>query len=245
MRTRWLSNPYRRGEDDLGPIYGVQWRAWPVYKLIERNTPAYKARLADARARGYQCLGVIEEIDEEGRTTRALMHRKVDQLRECLHTIIHNPGDRRILFHSWNVAQLEEMALPSCPTLWQFHVNQERHELSLNLFIRSSDIGLGLVWNCAEAAALLHLVARLTGYKARWLSMMLGDAHIYENQIEMLREQLTREPFPLPTLVISERVPSYQATGVCEPEWLESVEPRDFWLEGYEHHPPLSAAMAV
>ena len=106
-------------------------------------------------------------------------------------------------------------------------------------------MGLGAPFNLCEAAVLLSLVARLTGYEPRWLSYFIGDAHIYENQLDMLREQLTREPFASPRLRISERVPAYAATGRYEPEWLERVEPDDFTLVDYRHHSPLTAPMAV
>ena len=100
-------------------------------------------------------------------------------------------------------------------------------------------------FNIAEGAALLHLVARLTGYKPRWFSYFIGDAHIYENHMEMVQEQLKRDPLPLPQLQINSRVPSFAETGKYEPEWLEKIEPSDFTLEGYQHHAPLTAPMAV
>lgn len=100
-------------------------------------------------------------------------------------------------------------------------------------------------FNMAEGAALLHLVGRLTGYVPKWFTYFIADVHIYENHIEMLQEQLKREPYPLPTLKISDRVPDYAKTGEFTPEWLELVESTDFILEGYRHHEPLTAAMAV
>jgi len=239
----WLASPYRLALDDLGPVYGVQWRQWPAYKLVDPALPQAERQVADALARGYVRLG--EFVDATDGRPRVLLYKAVDQLRQCLDTIIANPGDRRILFHGWNWAQLEEMALPPCHLLYQFLANAGSRELSLCLYVRSNDIGLGTPFNLAEGAALLHLVARLTGYEARWFSYFIGDAHIYENHVEMLQEQLRREPLPLPTLRLSERVPDYARTGVYQPEWLAQVEPADFALEGYRHHPPLSAAMAV
>ncbi|MFW9594944.1 MAG: thymidylate synthase, partial [Macromonas sp.] len=174
-----------------------------------------------------------------------LLYKAIDQLRQCLDTIVQNPSDRRILFHGWNWAQLEEMALPPCHLLYQFLPNVEKREISLCLYVRSNDLGLGAPFNLTEGAALLHLVGRLTGYTPRWFSYFIGDAHIYENHLPMVQEQLQREPFPAPRLVISDRVPDYAQTGEDAPEWLELVEPGDFSLEGYQHHPPLTAAMAV
>lgn len=238
---QWLANPYRLRVDDLGPVYGMQWREWPAYKLIDPNLLQGRSQIADAQGKGYRQLGVVED----GGQTKVLLYKAIDQLRQCLDTIINDPGNRRILFHGWNWAQLEEMALPPCHLLYQFLVNEAEREISVCLYIRSNDIGLGAPFNLTEAAALLHLVGRLTGYKARWLTYFIGDAHIYENHLDMLQQQLQREPYPAPKLVISDRVPDYAVTGYYQPEWLDKVEPGDFWLEGYQHHPPLTAPMAV
>jgi len=234
----WLANPYRTDPDWLGEIYGYQWRAWPAYKLLDADNAA---QVHDALARGFRPLA---RIDDAGRA-KLLLHKAIDQVRQCLDTIVANPTDRRILFHAWNCAELDQMALPPCHLLYQFLPNATARELSLCLYVRSNDIGLGAPFNLCEAAVLLSLVARLTGYVPRWLTYFIGDAHIYENQVEMLQAQLARTPYPPPRLVISDRVPSLAQTGRYEPEWLERVEPADFWLEDYRHHPPLTAPMAV
>lgn len=239
---QWLANPYRLEEGDLGPVYGIQWREWPAYKLIDTSLPHSAAQIDDALSRGYTQIGLVENA---GGATSALLYKAVDQLRACLDTIMKDPGSRRILFHGWNWAQLEEMALPPCHLLYQFLVNIEKREISLCLYIRSNDVGLGTPFNLTEGAALLHLVGRLTGYRPRWFTYFIGDAHIYENHVDMLREQLTREPFPAPRLVLSDRIPDYAETGKYEPEWLEKIEPGDFSLEGYQHHASLTAPMAV
>ena len=238
---QWLANPYRLQQDDLGPVYGVQWRQWPAYKLIDPNQVQGHAQIADALEHGYRQIGLVEQ---NGRNS-VLLYKAIDQLRQCLDTIISDPGNRRILFHGWNWAQLEEMALPPCHLLYQFLVNTATQEISLCLYIRSNDIGLGAPFNLVEGAALLHLVGRLTGYTARWFSYFIGDAHIYENHLEMLHQQLQREPLPAPRLVISDRIPDYKVTGNYEPEWLEKLEPDDFRLEDYQHHAALTAPMAV
>jgi thymidylate synthase len=241
---QWLANPYRLAPDDLGPVYGVQWRQWPAYKLIDLGLPSSTAQIADAVARGYLKLGLLGEAAAGGKE-QVLLYKPIDQLRQCLETIVNNPTDRRILFHGWNWAQLEEMALPPCHLLYQFLPNVEKREISLCLYVRSNDVGLGTPFNLTEGAALLHLVGRLTGYVPRWFTYFIGDAHIYENHVEMLQEQLKREPFPAPKLVLSDRVPNYLTTGKFEPEWLDMVEPSDFRLDQYQHHPPLTAPMAV
>jgi thymidylate synthase len=236
--AQWLANPYRLDTDALGEIYGYQWREWPAYKLLDA---ANVAQIADAVKRGYR---TVADVSDEG-TAKVLLHKAIDQLRQCLDTIRDRPADRRILFHAWNCAQLEQMALPPCHLLYQFLPNATRQEISLCLYVRSNDLGLGAPFNLCEAAVLLSLVGRLTGYAPRWLSYFIGDAHIYENQLEMLHEQLRREPYPSPRLVIAPRVPDFAATGRYEPEWLDRVVPDDFSLEDYRHHPPLTAPMAV
>jgi thymidylate synthase len=234
----WLANPYRQGEDDLGPVYGVQWRQWPAYKLLDADA---QAQIDDAQRRGFR---VVSTVSDQGRE-KVLLYKAIDQLRECLDTIAKNPGSRRILFHGWNCAELDAIALPACHLLYQFIPNASTREISLCLYIRSNDVGLGTPFNLAEGAALLHLVGRLTGYTPKWFTYFIGDAHIYENHLDMVKEQLTREPYPAPRLVISERVPEYARTGKYEPEWLEKIEPGDFSLENYVHHAPLTAPMAV
>ena len=238
--AQWLANPYRLADDDLGPVYGVQWREWPAYKLIDLALPQAGAQVADALARGYARIGTVG--DGAG---SVLLYKAVDQLRQCLDTIVNDPGNRRILFHGWNWAQIEEMALPPCHLLYQFLCNPSAREISLCLYIRSNDVGLGTPFNLTEGAALLTLVGRLTGYTPRWFTYFIGDAHIYENHVGMLQEQLRREPLPAPRLILSDRIPDYAVTGRYEPEWLERVEPGDFALDGYRHHPPLTAPMAV
>jgi thymidylate synthase len=235
---QWLDNPYRLGTDDLGPVYGVQWRQWPGYKVIDADQ---EGQLANAQKNGFT---IVAPIEENG-VKKVLLYKAIDQLRECLDTIVNNPSSRRILFHGWNPAVLDAVALPACHLLYQFIPNPSTKELSMCLYVRSNDLGLGTPFNLAEGAALMHLIARLTGYTPRWFTYFIGDAHIYENHMEMVQEQLTREPFPLPQLIISDRVPSFAQTGKYEPEWLEKIEPTDFALEGYQHHAPITAPMAV
>jgi thymidylate synthase len=236
--AQWLANPYRIEPDWLGEIYGYQWREWPAYKLLDATQ---SAQADDALARGYRLIG---RVVDEG-TEKLLLHKAIDQLRQCIDTIVATPTDRRILFHAWNCAQLEQMALPPCHLLYQFLPNTVNRELSLCLYVRSNDVGLGAPFNLCEAGVLLSLVGRLTGYAPRFLTYFIGDAHIYENQVDMLTEQLRREPYPLPRLAISDRIPQFAQTGRYEPEWLDRVEPGDFSLENYRHHPPLTAPMAI
>lgn len=236
--SQWLMNPYRKGTDDLGDIYGVQWRRWPAYKVL--LVSEYE-QIHDACQQGFK---IITKFIDSG-SERVLLYKAVDQLRQCLDTIIKNPSDRRIIFHGWNCAQLDQMALPPCHLLYQFLPNVVNKEISLCLYIRSNDLGLGAPFNIAEGAALLILVARLTGYTPKWFTYFIGDAHVYENHLDMLHEQLRRIPYPHPRLVLSNRISDYSETGKYEPDWLEKVEVSDFILEGYQYHPPITAPMAI
>jgi len=240
--AQWLSNPYREGDDDLGPVYGAQWRHWPAVKLLAEGR---QAAIARAEQDGYRHLATGVGPDPAAAGRWLVLYRTIDQVRDCLDRIHYQPGDRRILFHAWNPAQLEEMALPPCHLLYQFNVNATDGELNLCLYQRSVDTFLGLPWNLAEGAALLTLFARLTGYRPRWFTWFGADVHVYENHLDAVQTQLAREPYPLPTLRLAERIPALAETGRYEPEWLERVEPDDFVLEGYRHHPAIAAAMAV
>ncbi len=237
----WLDNPHRQGEDDLGPVYGAQWRQWPAYKVLPG---ADSQRIKAAFDAGYTYLGRLPSSGES-QVRDVVFYKAVDQLRQCLDTIIKNPSSRRILFHGWNCAQLEEMALPPCHLLYQFLVNQKTKELSMCLYIRSNDLGLGAPFNMIEAAALQHLVAHLTGYKPRWFTYFIADAHIYVNHVYMVHEMIARQPNEAPQLKISDRIPSFAETGFYLPELLDIIEPTDFELVGYNPHPAISAPMAV
>ncbi|MBA1214818.1 thymidylate synthase [Pseudomonas fulva] len=133
--AQWLANPFRQGHDDLGEIYGVQWRQWPGYKRIPLSN---RAAIEMAEKAGFRQIAQ----DEEDGVAFVILYKAIDQVRQCLDTIANDPGSRRILFHGWNCAQLDEMALPPCHLLYQFHPNVTTRELSLTLYIRSNDLGL-------------------------------------------------------------------------------------------------------
>ena len=120
----------------------------------------------------------------------------IDQIKEAIHTIQNNPDSRRIIVSAWNVADLPQMNLPPCHAFFQFYVANGK--LSLQLYQRSADIFLGVPFNIASYALLLMMVAQVTGLEAGDFVHTLGDAHIYNNHIEQVREQLSREPRALP-----------------------------------------------
>nr|MBP8843780.1 thymidylate synthase [Barnesiella sp.] len=125
----------------------------------------------------------------------------IDQIKEAIHTIQNNPDSRRIIVSAWNVADLPQMNLPPCHAFFQFYVANGK--LSLQLYQRSADIFLGVPFNIASYALLLMMVAQVTGLEAGDFVHTLGDAHIYNNHIEQVREQLSREPRDLPKMKLN------------------------------------------
>ena len=156
----------------------------------------------------------------------------IDQLSEAVETIRTNPDSRRIIVSAWNVADLPEMRLPPCHAFYQFYVADGR--LSLQLYQRSADIFLGVPFNIASYALLLMMVAQVTGLEAGDFVHTLGDAHIYTNHFEQVREQLSREPRQLPTMRINPDVKS-----------LFDFKYEDFTLENYNPHPHIKGVVAV
>ena len=155
-----------------------------------------------------------------------------DQIREAVETIKHNPDSRRIIVSAWNVADLPTMKLPPCHAMFQFYVADGR--LSLQLYQRSADCFLGVPFNIASYALLLQMMAQVTGLRAGDFVHTLGDAHLYLNHLDQARLQLTREPRPLPKMVINPAVDN-----------LFDFKYDDFTLEGYEPHPHIKADVSV
>ena len=149
-----------------------------------------------------------------------------------METIKHNPDSRRIIVSAWNVADLKRMNLPPCHALFQFYVVDGK--LSLQLYQRSADIFLGVPFNIASYALLLMMVAQVTGLEAGEFIHTLGDAHIYTNHFEQVREQLSREPRQLPTMRINPDVKS-----------IFDFKYEDFTLENYNPHPHIKGVVAV
>lgn len=156
----------------------------------------------------------------------------IDQIKEAIDTIQNNPDSRRIIVSAWNVADLPQMNLPPCHAFFQFYVANGK--LSLQLYQRSADIFLGVPFNIASYALLLMMVAQVTGLEAGDFVHTLGDAHIYNNHIEQVREQLSREPRALPTMKLNPNVKS-----------IFDFKYEDFNLTGYDPHPHIKGEVAV
>lgn len=155
-----------------------------------------------------------------------------DQLAEAIETIRTNPDSRRILVSAWNVGQLSEMKLPPCHILFQFYVAEGA--LSLQMYQRSADLFLGVPFNIASYALLLQMVAQVTGLEAGTFIHTTGDTHLYLNHLEQARTQLTREPRPLPRMILNPEVKN-----------IEDFTYEDFTLEDYDPWPAIKATVAV
>ena len=156
----------------------------------------------------------------------------IDQIKEAIDTIQNNPDSRRIIVSAWNVADLPQMNLPPCHAFFQFYVANGK--LSLQLYQRSADIFLGVPFNIASYALLLMVVAQVTGLEAGDFVHTLGDAHIYNNHIEQVREQLSREPRDLPKMKLNPDVKS-----------IFDFKYEDFELTDYNPHPHIAGKVAV
>jgi thymidylate synthase len=158
--------------------------------------------------------------------------RHIDQISEVVESIRTNPDSRRHIVSAWNVAEIENMALPPCHAFFQFYVADG--ELSCQLYQRSADMFLGVPFNIAEYALLTRMVAQQTGLKAGDFVWTGGDCHVYDNHVDQVREQLSRDPYPFPTLSISRA-----------PESILDYDFDDFEVHDYVHHPTIKAPVAV
>jgi len=155
-----------REVNDLGPIYGHQWRHFNA---------EYKNQTTDYTDQG------------------------IDQISNILYLLRNDPMSRRIILCAWNPCQNDQMNLPPCHIMAQFYVSTDK-ELSCQMYQRSADIGLGLPFNIASYALLTYILAKLSNLKPKKLIIVIGDAHIYESHIDVLKEQITKTPYPFPTL---------------------------------------------
>lgn len=154
----------------------------------------------------------------------------IDQIAMAIDQINNNPNSRRIIVNAWNVADIDRMALPPCHTMFQFYVADQR--LDCQLYQRSADIALGVPFNIASYALLQTLIANECGLQPGYFIHTLGDAHIYVNHIDGLKKQLSRAPYPLPTIRIAKKP-------------LDQIAFEDIELDNYRHHPFIRFKVAV
>lgn len=215
--TIWTPNalaPYWKPkatfEGDLGRVYGVQWRHWNKYRVEKDMGPAHK-----------------------GGTRLAVDNIEVDQLANLIEGLKTDPNGRRHILSAWNVGELDQMALPPCHVMSQFYVNKKK-ELSCHMYQRSVDVFLGLPFNIASYALLTHLIAHVCDLKVGELIISTGDTHIYSNHIEQVKEQLSRESYPNPTLSLNKEIKD-----------IDKFTISDIVLTDYKSHGTIKAEMAV
>ncbi|MDX5475247.1 MAG: thymidylate synthase [Bacillaceae bacterium] len=184
-------NEWADENGDLGPVYGYQWRSWPI--------------------------GNGEHID---------------QLSNVIEQIKKSPDSRRLIVNAWNVAHVDSMALPPCHTMFQFYVAEGK--LSCQLYQRSADVFLGVPFNIASYALLTMMIAQVCDLEPGEFIHTLGDAHIYTNHLEQVQTQLTRDPKPLPKMLINKEIKS-----------IYDFKYEDFTLVDYEAHPHIKGVVSV
>jgi thymidylate synthase len=155
-----------------------------------------------------------------------------DQLIELIDGIKNDPYSRRHIISAWNPGELDIMALPPCHMMAQFYVNNGR--LSCQMYQRSADMFLGVPFNIASYAVFTHMIAQVCNLEVGDLIITLGDAHIYKNHIEQVKEQLTRTPYPMPTLKLNSDI-----------EVITDFTMDDIEIVGYESHDAIKAPMAI
>ena len=158
--------------------------------------------------------------------------RYIDQIQQLIRQIKSTPDSRRMIVSAWNVGEIEQMALPPCHAFFQFYVADGR--LSCQLYQRSADVFLGVPFNIASYALLVLMVAQATDLKPGDFVHTLGDAHLYSNHLAQAQLQLSRDPYPLPNMVINPEVDD-----------LLAFQFEDFELQGYQSHEHIKAAVAV
>jgi len=219
--TIWTPNalapywkPRAKFEGDLGRVYGVQWRKWRT--PIVHKQESFK--------------------DDFGNTfnRQGLLHiKETDQLQTLIDGIKQDPHGRRHILSAWNPGELDQMALPPCHVFAQFYVSKD-NKLSCQMYQRSCDMFLGVPFNIASYSLLTAMIAQVCGLTPGEFVHVLGDAHIYLNHVEQVKEQLKREPLPAPTLWLNPEITD-----------ITKFTMADIRLDGYQSHDAIKADMAV
>jgi thymidylate synthase len=157
-----------------------------------------------------------------------------DQIKKLINDLKVNPDGRRHILSAWNVNELDKMALPPCHVMSQYYISNGT--ISCHMYQRSADMFLGVPFNIASYALLLSILGNILDLKPKYFVHSFGDAHIYSNSIEQVKEQLSRKPLPLPKL---------KMPNISSIDEIKDLSIEDFKLEGYEHHPPIKAKMAI
>ncbi len=214
------------------------WTDWPLANYrkttgdpIEQT--AFEARILDDAdfALKWGDLGPV--YGKQWRRWRDAQGREHDQVASVVEALRNDPASRRMLFHGWNVGDLDQMALPPCHMVYQFHVNSRR-ELNCLIFQRSCDLFLGAAFNYVGGAALVHMLAQQADLTPGELVWVGADVHIYLNHLDQVREQISREPRPFPKMRLTRRAAS-----------IDEYRIEDFEVTGYDPYPPIHGDVAV
>jgi thymidylate synthase len=219
--TIWTPNalapywkPKARYEGDLGRVYGVQWRHWRTHQ--HRSAGSY-----------------VNDFGHSYSVPAGVIEREVDQLQDLIAGIKKDPYGRRHVLTAWNPGELDQMALPPCHMFAQFYVSRD-NRLSCQMYQRSCDMFLGVPFNIASYSLLTHLIAQVCNLDVGEFVHVLGDAHIYLNHVEQVKEQLDREPLPAPQLLLNRDIKD-----------ITKFTMADIELDSYTSHAPIRAEMAV
>lgn len=234
----WMLN----GGDNIRELLeqGVKiWTDWPLKKYREQNNVEisqadFEAKILsnDEFAKKWGDLGPV--YGSQWRRWKTANGAEIDQVQLVIEDLKNNPTSRRIIWDGWNVAELDQMALPPCHKHYQFYVNQNTNSLSGAMVQRSADAFLGLAWNIANLALVTHLLAKQCGFTPGEIVWFGMDVHLYLNHIEQAKEQLQREPLPFATLEIDESIAS-----------LFDYRIEHLRLPEYQSHGAISAPVAV
>jgi thymidylate synthase len=204
---------------DLGPVYGKQWRSWDNMVFVKPSPVGGGLHETEINPGGWE-------------------NQPIDQITDIIHQLKNNPDSRRIIVSAWNVADLPKMKLMPCHCLFQFYTSSVqkngRRKLSCQLYQRSCDVFLGVPFNIASYALFTMMIAQVCDMDLGEFVWTGGDTHLYSNHFEQANLQLTRTPFPLPTMKINPEVRD-----------IFSFKFEDFELIHYQSHPGIKAPVAV
>ncbi|HCJ4456545.1 TPA: thymidylate synthase [Listeria innocua] len=228
---RFVKSADYKGEDMTD--FGLRAERDPAFKEVyQAEMEKFKTRILEDEtfANKYGELGNI--YGKQWREWKTSQGETIDQLADLIEMIKTNPNSRRLIVSAWNPEDIPNMALPPCHSLFQFYVADGK--LSCQLYQRSADIFLGVPFNIASYALLTHLIAREVGLDVGEFIHTMGDAHLYNNHIEQVKEQLSRTPHELPKLVLSDK-----------PATIFDFEVADISLDGYNPDPAIKAPISV
>lgn len=219
--TIWTGNatadywhPRAKYAGDLGRVYGVQWRKWRT--PVEHKQETFR-----------------DDFGNQFHRSGYVHFKEVDQLKNLIKGIKQDPHGRRHILSAWNPGELDAMALPPCHTFAQFYVSAD-NKLSCQMYQRSCDMFLGVPFNIASYSLLTAMIAQVCNLGVGEFVHVLGDAHIYLNHVEQVKEQLSREPLPAPQLWLNPDVQD-----------IDTFTMSDIRLDGYQSHGAIKADMAV